>query len=61
MSCGTLGKYVSPYISDPYALAQAQLECDGLCSVNGSSGVVGYAVVGCMTVGLIPANFPVNI
>lgn len=61
MSCGAEGRFVGPYISDPYALAQAKLECDGLCSVNGNSCVVDYAVVDCCTVDLIPDNFPVNI
>lgn len=61
MSCGTEGKFQGPYISDPYLLAQAKLECDGLCSVNSNSCVVDHAAVDCCTVDLIPDNFPVNI
>ena len=61
MSCSTLGRFKGPYISDPFALEQAELECIGLCSVNSSSCVVDYAAVDCCTVDLIPDNFPVNI
>lgn len=61
MTCGVTGKFVGPYISDPFLLAQAELECNGLCSINGESCVVDYAVVECSIVDNIPDNFPVNI
>ena len=61
MSCDTLGRWVGPYISDPYARAQAELECAGQCAVNGNSCVSDYAVADCATCDLIPDNFPVNI
>lgn len=61
MTCGAKGKFVGPYISDPFAYEQAKKECNGLCSINGSSCVVEYAVVDCTVVDDIPENFPVNI
>lgn len=61
MSCGTKGKFVGPYISDPYAHAQALLECDGLCSINMLSCVANYAAADCAICDDIPTTFPVNI
>ena len=61
MSCQIAAKFAGPYISDPFALAQALLECDGLCSINGTSCVSDYAVADCSIADNIPDNFPVNI
>lgn len=61
MTCGAKGKFVGPYISDPWAREQAKKECNGLCSVNGESCVVNFATVECCIVENIPENFPVNI
>ena len=61
MTCGTQGKFVGPYISDPYALAQAELECNGLCSINQESCVADYAASDCSISDNVPDNFPVNI
>lgn len=61
MSCRTDGKLVGPFISDPYAYAQAKLLCDGVCNVNAQSCVAGYAVADCSIADLVPENFPANI
>lgn len=61
MSCNTQGRFVGPYISCPFALAQALLECEGLCSINGNSAVSDHAVADCSTADLIPDNYPVNL
>jgi hypothetical protein len=61
MSCETLGRFRGPYISDPFIKAQLELECGGEgCSINGSSCVVGMAIVDCTVVDDIPDGFPVN-
>lgn len=61
MSCRTQGEFVGPYISDPFAYAQALLECDGLCSINGNSCFPEHAVADCATADLVPDNYPVNL
>lgn len=61
MSCGEQGRFAGPFISDPYALAQAELECEGLCSVNQLSCVANYASADCAIADNVPATFPVNI
>lgn len=61
MSCRTLGRFHGPYISDPFAAAQAALACVGLCTLNGTSCVADYAVAECAVCDNIPDNFPVNV
>lgn len=61
MSCGVTAKFRSPYISDPFAAAQAALLCVGLCNINATSCVADYALADCAVADNIPENFPVNI
>lgn len=61
MSCGVTGRFAGPYLSDPYAYAQAKLACDGLCSINQKSCVSDYATADCAICDNVPANFPVNL
>jgi hypothetical protein len=61
LSCETLGRFRGPFITDPFVRAQMEVECNGAaCSINGSSCVVGRAIVDCATVDDLPDGFPVD-
>jgi len=61
MSCGTQGRFVGLYITDPFLIAQGELECRGLCSINTSSCVTDFAAADCAVADDIPDGFPVNL